>query len=204
MKSSWKKSILPAALALTLISPAAAYAASTSPSARTSQDTITTSSQAVAGQVRTSDPSRGHRIHKRHDGAMMGANVHHQTYIKLLVEKYAPETMKDWEPVLAESQRLHEELRSIRSSRTKGIEHKWKDDVFSKEMKKQRKHHMEIYKQFTEAIKSEDAGKIKGALADLLVVCKQRNGHLTKILEQLKAKHTTISSGFKETDSQGV
>jgi hypothetical protein len=56
-------------------------------------------------------PARTHII--GHFGPLPLHDIHRQTYLTLLVEKYAPNTLPQWETVLEESERLVAELRAL-------------------------------------------------------------------------------------------
>jgi hypothetical protein len=114
-----KKTLLPAALALALIVPAAAYAAEqTKPGAEAgpaAKRAIEAKHKHEAFAKRIDDfrdrgqnPFQGKLSHK------MAANqVNQHKYLELLAEKYSPATLADWKSVLTEQQNLHEQLQAL-------------------------------------------------------------------------------------------
>jgi hypothetical protein len=117
--NKWKKTLLPAALALALVVPAAVYAASQSDSG--SDPAAGADSAAPLGRH---FPGKGLFGNIKHHGGIAGdigkhlvkfegASVHRQKYLELLAEKYAPETLESWKAELDEQKSLAEELKKL-------------------------------------------------------------------------------------------
>lgn len=117
--NKWKKTLLPAALALALVVPAAAYAAAQSGSG---SDSANGTDSAVPLSEHL--PGRGLFGAIKHRGGIAGeigmrlmklegGLVHRQKYMELLAEKYAPETLESWKAELDEQKSLAEELKKL-------------------------------------------------------------------------------------------
>lgn len=180
----FKKMIIPSVLAVALIVPVTAYAAASSET-QSAPNPIT--NQAQIRQLKD-DPAkgyghRGHHFSKR--CFMLDGGVHQQMYLTLLAEKYAPETSANWQPVLAERNRLQEEFKALFKSNPSG----WKKSMRAKskeEMIAKRQKQMEVYNNFEAAIKSKDAAKIKTAMSILLENFKKHNVKMAEKLVELK------------------
>ncbi|TMV45422.1 hypothetical protein FE783_29300 [Paenibacillus mesophilus] len=161
-----KKSLLPAALALALIVPAAAYAAG-----QTTPDTNSGSASKPQQQqeIKKKQLIIKHMgdIRDRAHGAFQAPMIKHRMadqqvnqhkYLELLAEKYSPDTLADWKAALTEQQSLHEQLQSL--MRDQGVQDalkaereqhqkQWKDK--QEELKKQWKDKQEELKKKVES-----------------------------------------------------
>lgn len=178
-----KKAILSLALALSLIVPMSAYvSASTEDAQTTNQDQRT---DKVKGY-------HGHKYGKKFfELGFFSHGIHKQTYFTLLIEKYAPERLAEWEPILKESTRLHEELRSLYEAKPellKGNKKEAKKNEKEDQWKAEREQQIKTYQSFDEAIRSQDAAKIKTALEQLLPRIKQQNERMAERIAELKNK----------------
>jgi len=109
----------------------------------------------------------------------------------LLIEKYAPERLAEWEPILKESTRLHEELRVLYEARPellKGNKKEAKKNEKEDQWRAEREQQIKTYQSFDEAIRSQDAAKIKTALEQLLPRIKQQNERMAERIAELKNK----------------
>jgi predicted trehalose synthase len=88
---AWKKTIIPAVLAVALAIPLAAYAA---------DDSNPSPDPSAA-------PTQQEQIKK-----VDTANIHQQQYMQLLLEKYAPNQLNDWKLAVAERERLLAEAKA--------------------------------------------------------------------------------------------
>lgn len=128
-------------------------------------------------------PDSGERTGRSHPHWMKGgqaAGVHYENYIRLLVEKYAPQTKQQWEPVLAEGARLRQEWVELKRQGERGKAHKphpEKDQTSIHE-------HKQVFRQFHDAVTSQDPGKIREALQALLPVHKELNARLAQRLHE--------------------
>jgi hypothetical protein len=203
-----KKIILPLVLALALILPMAAYAATEDPNSATGDAAMNT--QETPGTEQTQKDAQmnhsklhgkkhGHHKHfmKHGFGHGFGKGVHQQMYLSLLAEKYAPDTVDEWEAATAERERLHEELKALHESKRGAKKEFFSADKLTPEMREQMKAqreqmheqfklHREVYTKFEEAVKSKDAAQIKSALGELLTVYKSHNEKLAQKIEEWK------------------
>ncbi len=116
-----------------------------------------------------------------------GGWVHHEMYLNLLVERYAPETAADWGPALAEKKRLSEELKRIYEANPDRAKKEMKAKRKSKDEKDpQREQMRESYRKFEEAVQSKDEARIKEALNEQLINLKEHNKRLASRVAELK------------------
>ncbi|XEC94142.1 hypothetical protein AB6A23_22940 [Paenibacillus tarimensis] len=194
MNNLWKKLLLTAAL--TVIA-ASITAAAPAPSAEPRGDEASGRTLQHAG----SDLNKRGGRHWKHSGMggwITGNGVHQRMYITLLVEKYDPQSQKDWTPVLQESARLRNEMKALAKSPDKDKNQIWKDKDFLNRLMKSREKHKDVYKQFHEAVKSQDGGKIKAALSNLLPVYREQNSMLENVLTKLKQQTSAIGPEVRD------
>lgn len=123
----------------------------------------------------------------RWKSGLLGHPAHQRTYLTLLAEKYAPDSVSAWNSVLDESDQLHEQYRALfRSEKGKALHQSLKKKGFSDELKDYMKKHIDMKHKFTDAIESRDEGKIKAVLGELLVHCKERNVLMESKLKEWK------------------
>ncbi|GEM_PF-5226317 len=109
------------------------------------------------------------------------SGVHYENYIRLLVEKYAPQSKQQWESVLAEGARLRQQLAAQKHHGPHDPNHKphpENNPLLA---------HKQVFRQFHDAIASQDAGKIREALRALLPVHKELNAQLARQLQKQTA-----------------
>ncbi|MBD2847787.1 hypothetical protein IDH44_21550 [Paenibacillus sp. IB182496] len=130
---------------------------------------------------------------------MMGG-VHQQTYLALLIDKYAPETKSAWQPVLQESARLHKELKALQATHGKGasgkkpaFEPKQTEQTQQEAVQEMKRQH-EVFERFTAAIEAGDPSRIKASLAELMPVWQTRNARLAAFIGHLKQKQAAAPS----------
>lgn len=121
--TNWKKTILPATLALALLIPAAAYAAEQNGQSDSSGSTPGTNSTAPAkprgkdsmnfGKGRGGFGHESFAIQKGGKHLIGGDSVNQHKYMELLAEKYAPDTLDSWKAALTEQGTLHQELQTL-------------------------------------------------------------------------------------------
>ncbi|PYI57414.1 hypothetical protein [Paenibacillus flagellatus] len=121
--NGWKKTMLPAALALALIIPAAAYAAEQSGQSDGSGSAPSADSSAPAQPGGKARFGKGHGgFDHRGPGGFGGGTlsktigdkqVNQRKYMELLAEKYAPDTLADWQAALDRQEALGEELKAL-------------------------------------------------------------------------------------------
>jgi len=121
--TNWKKTILPATLALALLIPAAAYAAEQNGQSDSSGSTPGTNSTAPAkprgkdsmnfGKGRGGFGHEGFAIQKGGKHLIGGDSVNQHKYMELLAEKYAPDTLDSWKAALTEQGTLNQELQTL-------------------------------------------------------------------------------------------
>lgn len=120
--TNWKKTILPATLALALLIPAAAYAAEQNGQSDSSGTAPGASSTAPAkpggkdhsgfGKERGGFGHGGFAIQKdKHK--IGGDSVNQRKYMELLAEKYSPDTLASWKAALTEQETLAQELQTL-------------------------------------------------------------------------------------------
>lgn len=118
-----------------------------------------------------------------------GGWVHHEMYLQLLIEKYAPETAADWGPALAERKRLSEELKAIYEANPDRAKKEMKEKKKKRdENDPQREQMRESYERFEEAVQSKDETRIREALAEQLNNLKDYNKRLANRVSELKQK----------------
>lgn len=186
-RPSLKKSLLPAALALALIVPAAAYAAEqTKPGAETgpaAKRAIESKHKHEAFAKRFGD-LRDHGQHPFQGklSRKMAANqVNQHKYLELLAEKYAPAALADWKSVLTERQNLREQLQAL-----------LKDQGVQDALQAQKKQLQEQWKTKKDELKQ-----------------KAESGEITKeqVREQLKSRAIPFAAskdGFKKEAAAAV
>lgn len=144
------KTLLPAALALVLTLPAAAYAAEqkTSPGtdgAASPKRAIEMKQkrEAVAKRIGAMPPARGHQpVQGKLNLIANPANQH--KYLELLAEKYLPAALADWKAALAEQNSLREQMRAL-----------LKDQGVQEALQGQKKQQQERIKQLQEQAKAK-------------------------------------------------
>lgn len=111
MLKTWKQTLLPVALALALIVPAAAYAAEQ-----------TDPGSGANGKNRTAQalpmpqgPGKGHNGFGMQFGkaTFAGSIVNQQKYMELLAEKYAPDTLNNWKAAHTEQNSLQQQMQAL-------------------------------------------------------------------------------------------
>lgn len=170
----WKSKWLAAVVATTLLVPGLAYADNTS-------------------LPRLQDP--GEAVEHSHDGhhhkMRMMHGVHFQTYVTLLSEKYTPDQTQQWKDVFTERNRLYKEMKSVVgeiSSKEKQEKYKQWMKTHKEELGKLREERKALCAEFTEAITSQDATRIKAVLPKMLEQAKQKNVRMTDKIAELKKK----------------
>ncbi len=123
-------------------------------------------------------------------GFHKGGWVHHEMYLSLLIERYAPETTADWAPVLAEKKRLTEEMRAFYKENPdrakKEIKQFKKQKKDNGTMDAKRSAFRESHQRFDEAVQSRDDNRIREALREQLDNLKEHNKQLASRLAELK------------------
>lgn len=112
-------------------------------------------------------------------------SIYKQKYLLALVEKYAPETKKEWQTELERSVALRKEVKQLQGESASDKHNSWKSENHEKKMKHM-KEQKNKYKEFKEAVKSEDEEKIKAALGKLLKDFKHKNKIMEKKIAKLK------------------
>lgn len=172
--NKWKKTALPAVLALALMVPAAAYAAG-----QTDTGNTTAPKQENTKQAKELD-GRQFKFKQEHgklDGKLgfEALNVNKQKYMTLLAEKYTPDALNEWKTAISERNRLAGQWKEL-----------LKNDKFKALLKEQLK---ESRNQLKESWKKEhDALKQK-----------LESGEITK--DQLKEQ---VRDHFKQIGKDGI
>jgi hypothetical protein len=113
-------------------------------------------------------------------------SLEQQTLFTLLAEKYSADTVKDWEAVIAEGEKLRADIKTIADANPdlkKSLKPKHTEDLKAK-----MEAHKAVREAFAAALKAKDADKIKSSLASILSQLKERNGLMaTKLAELQKA-----------------
>lgn len=145
------------------------------------------SSIALADPDEDLETFHGDKGDKMHFGKSGWA--HHEMYLTLLVERYAPETSAEWNAVFAERNRLKEELKALYDAQPdrkkkdmKEEKKKRKEDSKDEHAKKMR----ESFDRFNEAVQSRDEAKIRAALQEQLEMMKEHNTRLANRIAELK------------------
>ncbi|MEI7026383.1 hypothetical protein [Paenibacillus sp. y28] len=150
---SWKKSLIPAALALAIAVPAAAFAA----------DTTTTTTDPAA-QTQLQQPfnqggrggSPGFSGMEHRGGMSFGQNsVHQSMYLSLLAQKYEPASQDEWESALAERSSLQEQLKAVLPSRENRKDDREGGQALTDEQKTEMKQQMEQKRQQADDLKTQ-------------------------------------------------
>lgn len=117
--------------------------------------------------------------------------AHHEMYLTLLVERYAPETAAEWSAVFAERNRLKEELKALYDAQPDRKKKEMKEEKKKRKEEAQNKDEharmmRESFERFTEAVKSKDEAKIRAALQEQLGIMKEHNTRLASRIAELK------------------
>lgn len=220
---TWKKALVPAALAISVLAPMSAFAA----------DTGSADANSAAGKMplRTME----HKLNGIHDRAAdrlhrLAASVgpHHVMYIELLAEKYAPDTLDAWKTAFAERKQALEKLKpglkdkaadaKRNAKETLGdLRDKLKNGEITREELRQklqerladRKANLEerkddkepeiearraLHEQFTKAVDDQNAEEIRAVLPKLLEQYKHDTAKIVQKAEQLQAGQTPLAS----------
>ena len=143
--------------------------------------------------IKEEKESRKHHQRKFHQGRELHDAAHYETYLKLLVAKYAPDTKQQWDEVLKESARLRSSLHQTMAALPPEARQKWKDshkDKSSAQWQNKRAQVMETHRAFDAAVQSQDRIRIHTALNDMLKVCRQHNEYMTHKLSELQKAGT--------------
>ncbi|MGG1313876.1 hypothetical protein [Cohnella laeviribosi] len=182
-----KKTLIPAALLTMALAVPFGASAATPESAQPGTQPSAAEAQAIG------PGSKGSGFFVRHGGELfmkagvpLGGGVHQQTYITLLAEKYAPDTVQAWKDAFAERSRLSEEFQSLRESEVwKNIPGEWKQDLSG-----QAKDKLETLKELKEKVKSGEWSKdqLKEEIENQLPEeAKERKERLEKFTEAVKS-----------------
>ncbi|WP_020618873.1 hypothetical protein [Paenibacillus daejeonensis] len=149
----------------------------------------------VEDHPRTSEEKEHHKHRQRkfHHGRGLHEAAHYETYLKLLVAKYAPDTKQEWDDVLKESARLRSDLHQTMAALPPEARQKWKEshkDKSSAQWQNKRAKVMETHRAFDAAVQSQDQIRIQLALNDMLKVCRQQNEYMTYKLSELQKAGT--------------
>ncbi|MFS0723755.1 hypothetical protein [Paenibacillus sp. 1P07SE] len=138
-----------------------------------------------------------HRTRRpHHDWGLQGA-AHHEMYLKLLVDKYAPNTAKAWEPVLKEATQLRTELHQAISGLSPEARQKWKEARKTKQpsnWQAQRTKVREVHRAFDAAIASKDQVRISAALNEMLRMTREQNKWMAGKLAELRQEGASATS----------
>jgi hypothetical protein len=175
----WKYGILATALLIGLAVPGGAWAAGT---------TGNTVAGPIESGMRDNHEDHGHGQVKIRHG--MHRSVHQKMYMTLLAEKYAPNTVGEWQAVFQERERLMAQWKEARKATGQDANRQLKHEKAKEENDDSRRARMEQFRQtheaFDAAIESGDAEKIKEVLPKLLEQMKAKNERLVKKLAETK------------------
>lgn len=107
-----------------------------------------------------------------------------RTFFVLLVEKYSPETLSAWQTTVAESDKLHTDIRAIVKANPE-FKAKLKT-MHTVDLKSKMEENKATRAEFNAAITAQDAAKINAALAKILTQIQARNAQLTTKLTELQ------------------
>ncbi|MFC0270975.1 hypothetical protein ACFFIX_05875 [Metabacillus herbersteinensis] len=101
----------------------------------------------------------------------------HQEKLLEIVKTYSPDTLIEWETVIAEREEI---FSKVDKEELKGKKKQWKEEHGSKkeskgEWKEKRKTKHEKMRELKKAVKQEDTAKVQQLLSELLVNYKERN-----------------------------
>lgn len=187
--NTWKKTMLPAALALALIVPAAAYAADQSNGSDSGSGAAPTTESSAPAQTPKQDRFMGggkgrhggpggmdmrggkQMAGKQAAGIKVDGHINQNKYMELLAEKYASDTLNDWKTAQTEQSSLGQQLNDLLG-----------DAGVRSALKAQREAQMEQMKAQRDELKS-----------------KLESGEITKeqLKEQLGADGGKLGHGFK-------
>ncbi|RXZ79823.1 hypothetical protein EBB07_21570 [Paenibacillaceae bacterium] len=173
LKSRWKKTAALSLTAMLLAAPIYAHAAN-----------------AAAAIGDNTAYARTSAEHKRNPHGMKHARriaFHEEVYMKLLVEKYAPETLAEWETMLAARTKLRLELRSKLDALPEVKRHEWMASMKKARESEEWNNRHEVFKQFDQAVRSNDSAAIKVALSGVFDTYKWKNERLRQHLNQFNA-----------------
>lgn len=109
---NWKKIWIPAALALAVAIPGAAFAASENSSTTAVQDQGQAQDQHFSGKFGKGKGSQGHQMQRgEHDRFAM--DVNHQEYMLLLAEKYTPDQLNDWKAAFGGQKTIKDQIKPL-------------------------------------------------------------------------------------------
>ncbi len=175
-----KQTILASVLLLALTGPAIAGAESSVPP--------------IGSQVNEQTHNEQHDGVQKHRHAPFQIGPHRRMYLTLLAEKYLPESVGEWQALFTERERI---VRRWQDLHRKLLERKQKDRVVGQQKEGGHRHHRfaawkqahaAIYDEFTQAIESRDAARIKTVLPKLLNEMKAANKHLAEKANELEKK----------------
>lgn len=157
-------------------------------------------------------------VNKSHGRGILApeAGIHHDTYLTLLVEKYAPNTLTQWETLLEERDQLVEELRAFALEKRNSLGqtdsderpmiarklrgHENNEQVTREEMVDQVREKMEKVREkaepfstswsdLGEALKENNEDGIQQALEQLYAEYQEQNEQLQQKLDELQEQH---------------
>ncbi len=193
--NKWSKVILPTVLAIAMVAPISAYAHNGGKPGQQrghgkpslAQQTMAKPAHNKPQDCQKTNHKHGHRKGLVNSPIGKGKmNEMKKTFFTLLVEKYSPETLADWQTTIAESEKLHTEIKAIIKANPElkaTLKPQHTDDLKAK-----MEENKTIRTEFQAAVKAQDAAKIKSSLASILTKIKARNTVLaTKLVELQKA-----------------
>jgi|GEM_PF-3437776 len=130
-----------------------------------------------------------HEPRKHKHGRELGGVAQYETYLKQLVDKYAPETAKDWEPVLRDATRLRAELRQAMHDMPPDVRQQWHEQHAAKkdpQWQAKRAKAAQTRSAFDAALQSGDRVQISASLREMLQLCRQQNEWMSARLQELK------------------
>jgi hypothetical protein len=131
-------------------------------------------------------PAVTQKHNHRHHGKKGTMSIKKQTFFTLLVEKYSPETLSAWATTIAESQTLHDSIKSIVTANPELK--KTLKSQHTVDLKTKLEETKAIRSEFDAALKAKDAEKTKVSLSKILIQLQNRNQVLaTKLAELQKA-----------------
>jgi hypothetical protein len=175
----FKQVILPSVLALSLLVPGAAFAHDGGKAGG--------KLKGHSGKPAISAPQhhKGGKGDKGGPGHKGGMSVQKQTLFTLLAEKYSADTVKDWEAVIAEGEKLRADIKSLVAANP-GVKKSLKPQ-HSEDLKAKLEAHKAVREAFAAALKAKDADKIKSSLASILTQLKERNALMASKLAELQS-----------------
>jgi hypothetical protein len=187
---TWKKALVPAAIALTVLAPLSAFAADADSAAANAAGGGTPLVKQLHGFKERSGGQR-QDIRKR---LAESVGPHHELYMELLAEKYAPDTLDAWKTAFAERKAALDQLKALLP--------KLQDKAADKITKEQLRQRLEQKKEATapeiearralreesrKAAADQDAGELAAVLPKLLYQYKQDTARLEQKISGLQA-----------------